>query len=128
MLLPSLESRKSPLGLFHVQGLIFRSAMFEYKNEFFALRTPAEIRGWIADRKKWYPTAARVAEKQAEQKALQEKRKQNLEEKRQKIHIERFEWPLAAAILFLMWEFLISERARALKAESPRQSTRRRSA
>jgi hypothetical protein len=48
--------------------------MFEYRNEFFALRTPAEIRGWIADRKKWYPTAARLAEKQAEQKALQEKK------------------------------------------------------
>jgi Nuclear fragile X mental retardation-interacting protein 1 (NUFIP1) len=48
--------------------------MFEYKNEFFALRTPAEIRGWIADRKKWYPTTARIAGKQAEQKALQEKR------------------------------------------------------
>jgi len=53
---------------------------------------------------------------------------QNQEEKRQKIHIERFEWPLAAAILLLMWEFLISERARAPKAESPRRSTRRRSA
>ena len=53
---------------------------------------------------------------------------QNQEEKRQKIHIERFEWPLAAAILLLMWEFLISERARAPKAEAPRRSTRRRSA
>jgi Ca-activated chloride channel family protein len=53
---------------------------------------------------------------------------QNQEEKRQKIHIERFEWPLAAAILLLMWEFLISERARAPKAETPRRSTRRRSA
>jgi Ca-activated chloride channel homolog len=37
--------------------------------------------------------------------------KQNLEEQREKIRIERFEWPLALAILFLMWEFLINERA-----------------
>ena len=37
--------------------------------------------------------------------------KQNLEEKRQKIRIERFEWPLALAILFLIWEFMIRERA-----------------
>ncbi|HEX4141412.1 MAG TPA: VWA domain-containing protein, partial [Candidatus Methylacidiphilales bacterium] len=53
--------------------------------------------------------------------------KQSLEEKRQKIHIERFEWPLAAAILFLMWEFLIGERARASKAEAPPSAARRRS-
>jgi Ca-activated chloride channel family protein len=53
---------------------------------------------------------------------------QNLEEKRQKIHIERFEWPLAAATLLLMWEFLISERARARKAEAPPRNKRRRSA
>jgi len=38
--------------------------------------------------------------------------KQNFEEKRTKIPIERFEWPLALAILFLMWEFLTNERAR----------------
>lgn len=37
--------------------------------------------------------------------------KQNLEEKREKIHIERFEWPLALATLFLMAEFMITERA-----------------
>jgi Ca-activated chloride channel homolog len=37
--------------------------------------------------------------------------KQNLEKQREKIRIERFEWPLALAILFLMWEFLINERA-----------------
>ena len=54
--------------------------------------------------------------------------RQNLKEQRQKIHIERFEWPLAAAILFLMWEFLISERAPALKPEPPRRAPRRRSA
>ena len=36
--------------------------------------------------------------------------KQNLEEKREKIRIERFEWPLALAILFLMSEFMINER------------------
>ena len=53
--------------------------------------------------------------------------RQNLEEKRQKIHIERFEWPLAAAILFLMWEFLISERVRAPEAEAPRRQVKRRS-
>ena len=33
--------------------------------------------------------------------------KQNLEERREKIPIERFEWPLALAILLLMWEFMI---------------------
>jgi Ca-activated chloride channel homolog len=38
--------------------------------------------------------------------------KQNLEERREKIRIERFEWPLALAILFLMWEFMTSERAK----------------
>ena len=32
--------------------------------------------------------------------------------KRQKIHIERFEWPLAAAILFLIWELMLNERVR----------------
>jgi Ca-activated chloride channel family protein len=37
--------------------------------------------------------------------------KQNLEERREKIRIERFEWPLALAILFLMWEFMTTERA-----------------
>ena len=36
--------------------------------------------------------------------------KQNLEERREKIRIEQFEWPLALAILFLMWEFLTNER------------------
>jgi Ca-activated chloride channel family protein len=56
--------------------------------------------------------------------------RQNLEETRQKIHLERFEWPLGAAIVFLMWEFLISERARGPKqpeADAPRPSSRRRS-
>jgi len=38
--------------------------------------------------------------------------KQNLEERREKIRIERFEWPLALAILLLMWEFMTRERAR----------------
>ncbi len=45
--------------------------------------------------------------------------KQNLEERRQKIHIERFEWPLALAILFLMWEFMIRERAKTPDAAAP---------
>jgi len=44
--------------------------------------------------------------------------KQNLEERREKIHIEQFEWPLALAILFLVWEFMTNERARD-RAESP---------
>ena len=52
--------------------------------------------------------------------------KQNLEEKRQRIHIERFEWPLAAAILFLMWEFMINERTRA--PELPMEITTRKPA
>lgn len=37
--------------------------------------------------------------------------KQHLEERREKVRFEHFEWPLALAILFLMWEFLINERA-----------------
>ncbi|MCE0523025.1 MAG: VWA domain-containing protein [Methylacidiphilales bacterium] len=37
--------------------------------------------------------------------------KQNLEQRREKIPIEQFEWPLGLAILFLMLEFLINERA-----------------
>ncbi len=39
--------------------------------------------------------------------------KQNLEGRRERICIERFEWPLGLAILFLMWEFMINERAAA---------------
>jgi len=38
--------------------------------------------------------------------------KQNLEERREKIPIEQFEWPLALAILLLMWEFMTNERAK----------------
>jgi len=37
--------------------------------------------------------------------------RQHLEERREKIRIERFEWPLGLAILLLMAEFLINERA-----------------
>jgi Ca-activated chloride channel family protein len=37
--------------------------------------------------------------------------KQHLEERRQKIHFERFEWPLGLAIFFLAVEFMIRERA-----------------
>lgn len=35
---------------------------------------------------------------------------QHLEERREKILFERFEWPLGAAILLLAWEFLVNER------------------
>jgi Ca-activated chloride channel family protein len=52
--------------------------------------------------------------------------RQDLKETREKIHIERFEWPLGVAILFLMWEFVISERARGPKIiEQPRRPVRR---
>jgi Ca-activated chloride channel family protein len=57
--------------------------------------------------------------------------KQNLEEKRQKIHIERFEWPLALAIFLLMGEFMITDRARppaATVVDSSRPPVRRRRA
>jgi Ca-activated chloride channel family protein len=37
--------------------------------------------------------------------------RQLIEERREKIQIERFEWPLGLAILFLMWEFMTNERA-----------------
>jgi Ca-activated chloride channel family protein len=40
--------------------------------------------------------------------------KRNLGERREKIRIDQFEWPLALAVLFLMWEFLINERAESL--------------
>jgi Ca-activated chloride channel family protein len=56
---------------------------------------------------------------------------QELGERRQKIHIERFEWPLGAAILFLMAEFLINDRARSretLAPEPPPRHVRRRAA
>lgn len=51
--------------------------------------------------------------------------KQNLEERREKIRIERFEWPLALAILFLMWEFLINERAESPAPTGLSEPTRR---
>jgi len=38
--------------------------------------------------------------------------RQMIEERREKIPIERFEWPLGLAILFLMCEFMLSERAK----------------
>jgi Ca-activated chloride channel family protein len=37
---------------------------------------------------------------------------QLIEERREKIQIERFEWPLSLAILFLMLEFMLKERAK----------------
>ena len=45
--------------------------------------------------------------------------KQDFEERREKIRIERFEWPLAAAILFLMAEFLINDRAAPARETQP---------
>ncbi len=36
--------------------------------------------------------------------------KQHFEERREKVRFEHFEWPLALAILFLMWEFMTNER------------------
>jgi hypothetical protein len=45
-----------------------------------SVSTPAEIQSFIAERKKRYPTLARVAEK----RALQEKRRQEAEERRKK--------------------------------------------
>ena len=43
--------------------------------------------------------------------------KEKLEERREKIRFERFEWPLGLALFFLAWEFLVSERARAAAPE-----------
>jgi len=59
--------------------------------------------------------------------------KQHFEERREKLPIERFEWPLAVAILFLMWEFLTNERAPtptapAIASASARRILRRRKA
>jgi Ca-activated chloride channel family protein len=49
--------------------------------------------------------------------------KQNIEEKREKIRFERFEWPLGLAILFLMWEFMINERSAMPTTALPSPST-----
>ncbi len=56
--------------------------------------------------------------------------KANLEERREKIHIEQFEWPLGAATLLLMLQFLIKDRAAAPVAptETGRRSSYRRRA
>ena len=57
--------------------------------------------------------------------------KQNLEERRQKVPLEWFEWPLALAIILLMWEFLTTERtsrpisAGPLAVNAPRRVPRR---
>ena len=37
--------------------------------------------------------------------------KQDVAERREKIHTEQFEWPLALGTLLLMWEFMIKDRA-----------------
>lgn len=55
--------------------------------------------------------------------------RQNLEERREKIHLERFEWPLALAILFLIADFMTTERAPVPSPgpiAPPRRSQRRR--
>jgi Ca-activated chloride channel family protein len=57
--------------------------------------------------------------------------KANLEERREKIHIEQFEWPLAMATLLLMLEFMIKDRAtvpRVVPAPPSRRSPHRRRA
>ena len=53
--------------------------------------------------------------------------KANLEERREKIHIEQFEWPLAAATLLLMIQFMIKDRASARDAVPTTTSAGRRS-
>jgi fragile X mental retardation-interacting protein 1 (NUFIP1) len=73
-------NRKSLLSCCLIR-LTHSSAMFQYNNEFFVLKSNAEIRGWTADRKKAYPTAARVAAKRAEQQALDEMRKRQREQR-----------------------------------------------
>jgi len=50
--------------------------------------------------------------------------KQHLEERREKIRFERFEWPLALSILFLMWEFMTNERAESPAPTIPAGATR----
>ena len=37
--------------------------------------------------------------------------KQDVEERRERIRIEQFEWPLALGTLLLMWEFMLTDRA-----------------
>lgn len=60
--------------------------------------------------------------------------RQHIEERREKIPIERFEWPLSLAILLLVWEFLTNERANTPDTElspvtaSPRRQPQRRPA
>ena len=58
--------------------------------------------------------------------------KQNLEERREKVPLEWFEWPLALAMVFLVWEFLTTERAKRpvlagpIATNAPRRVPRRR--
>jgi Ca-activated chloride channel family protein len=54
--------------------------------------------------------------------------KQHLEERRQKIPFEQFEWPLGLAILFLIGEFMIRERASSRLPAPPPEEIRRRQA
>ena len=51
--------------------------------------------------------------------------KQKLEERREKIRFERFEWPLGAAILFLVVEFLVRHRVAAVPPVPPADPRRR---
>jgi hypothetical protein len=55
-----------------------------YKGKTITLSTPEDFRAWIEERKKRYPTQARIEAKQAERKALQEKRKQAKFERKHK--------------------------------------------
>ena len=51
--------------------------------------------------------------------------KRQLEERREKIRFERYEWPLGLAIVFLFWEFLIRERSRTATVTQPAGPPRR---
>lgn len=60
------------------------SATIEFRGRTVSVSTAAEIRNWIAERKKKFPTASRIAEKKAQrevrQREAEEKRKQRNEE------------------------------------------------
>ncbi|KAL2216357.1 CCCH zinc finger protein [Thermoascus aurantiacus ATCC 26904] len=73
------------------QGKVSGSLQFTYKGRTSTLQTPEEIAAWIEERKKRYPTQARIEEKKkameeakkARDEALKEKEKQKEEARRQ---------------------------------------------
>jgi hypothetical protein len=80
---PQYESSSSSDGVADVdeeavlaENIVNKGLVFEHEGHNISLQTPAEIKAWIKDRRRQYPTAKRVAEKSKE---LAEKRAGELE-------------------------------------------------